>query len=117
MVKPRILVVDDEESIRKTLRMTLEYEGYEVTEASSGSEALEKIEHEPSELVFLDIKMPGMDGLEVLAEVRERTTAPQAGDDLAFSPPIAVPPPFFGERGVILGCRQACLLIAAWNTG
>jgi len=77
MVKPRILVVDDEEPIRKTLRMTLEYEGYEVSEASSGSEALEKIEHEPYELVFLDIKMPGMDGLEVLEELRERTTAPQ----------------------------------------
>jgi two-component system nitrogen regulation response regulator NtrX len=77
MVKPRILVVDDEEPIRKTLRMTLEYEGYEVSEASSGSEALDKIENEPPELVFLDIKMPGMDGLEVLEEVRERTTAPQ----------------------------------------
>ncbi len=77
MVKPRILVVDDEEPIRKTLRMTLEYEGYDVSEASSGSEALEKIDKEPPELVFLDIKMPGMDGLEVLEEVRERTTAPQ----------------------------------------
>ena len=77
MVKPRILVVDDEEPIRKTLRMTLEYEGYEVSEASSGSDALDKIEHEPCELVFLDIKMPGMDGLEVLEELRERTTAPQ----------------------------------------
>ena len=77
MAKPRILVVDDEEPIRKTLRMTLEYEGYEVIEASSGSDALDKIEHDPCELVFLDIKMPGMDGLEVLEELRERTTAPQ----------------------------------------
>jgi two-component system nitrogen regulation response regulator NtrX len=77
MAKPRILVVDDEEPIRKTLRMTLEYEGYEVTDASSGSEALEKIDRDPCELVFLDIKMPGMDGLEVLQEIRERTTAPQ----------------------------------------
>jgi len=77
MVEPRILVVDDEESIRKTLRMALEYEGYTVTEASSGADALERIEREPSDLVFLDIKMPGMDGLEVLGEIRERTTAPQ----------------------------------------
>jgi two-component system nitrogen regulation response regulator NtrX len=77
MVKPRILVVDDEEPIRKTLRMTLEYEGYEVSEASSGSEALEKIDNEPPELLFLDIKMPGMDGLEVLEEIRARTTASQ----------------------------------------
>ena len=77
MVKPRILVVDDEDSIRKTLRMTLEYEGYDVIEASSGSEALQKIDNEPSDLMFLDIKMPGMDGLEVLEELNERNTAPQ----------------------------------------
>jgi len=77
MVKPRILVVDDEEPIRKALRMTLEYEGYEVSEASSGNEALDRIEDDLPDLVFLDIKMPGMDGLEVLGEVRERTTAPQ----------------------------------------
>ncbi len=77
MVKPRILVVDDEEPIRKTLRMTLEYEGYDVSEGSSGAEALDKIENEPYDLVFLDIKMPGMDGFEVLGELRERTTAPQ----------------------------------------
>ncbi len=77
MVKSRILVVDDEEPIRKALRMALEYEGYEVSEASSGNEALEAIETEPPDLVFLDIKMPGMDGLEVLGEVREQTTAPQ----------------------------------------
>ena len=77
MVKPRILVVDDEEPIRKTLRMTLEYEGYDVSEGSSGAEALDKIENERYDLVFLDIKMPGMDGFEVLRELRERTTAPQ----------------------------------------
>ncbi|TDI41027.1 MAG: sigma-54-dependent Fis family transcriptional regulator [Acidobacteria bacterium] len=77
MVKPRILVVDDEEPIRKMLRMTLEYEGYDVSEGSSGAEALDKIENEPYDLVFLDIKMPGMDGFEVLGELRERTTAPQ----------------------------------------
>ena len=59
MVKPRILVVDDEEPIRKTLRMTLEYEGYDVSEGSSGAEALDKIENERYDLVFLDIKMPG----------------------------------------------------------
>jgi two-component system nitrogen regulation response regulator NtrX len=77
MVKPRVLVVDDEEPIRKALRMTLEYEGYEVSEASSGIEALTTIERDPADLVFLDIKMPGMDGLEVLEELRERTAVPQ----------------------------------------
>jgi two-component system, NtrC family, nitrogen regulation response regulator NtrX len=77
MVKSRILVVDDEEPIRKTLRMTLEYEGYEVVEASSGAEALVLIEKEPTDLVFLDIKMPGMDGLEVLEKLTERAAGPQ----------------------------------------
>ncbi|MGH9318462.1 MAG: sigma-54-dependent transcriptional regulator, partial [Vicinamibacteria bacterium] len=76
MLKPRILVVDDEEPIRKTLRMTLEYEGYEVSEASSGQEALALIEREPSDLMFLDIKMPGMDGLEVLEKLSEKPSAP-----------------------------------------
>jgi two-component system nitrogen regulation response regulator NtrX len=76
MLKPRILVVDDEEPIRKTLRMALEYEGYEVSEASSGQEALALIEREPADLVFLDIKMAGMDGLEVLEKISERPSAP-----------------------------------------
>lgn len=77
MVKSRILVVDDEEPIRKTLRMALEYEGYEVSEASSGTEALALLEKEPTDLVFLDIKMPGMDGLEVLEKMTERAAGPQ----------------------------------------
>jgi two-component system nitrogen regulation response regulator NtrX len=76
MSKARILVVDDEEGIRKTLRMTLEYEGYEVAEAASGLEALARLDRDPAELVFLDIKMPGMDGLEVLARMMERTNPP-----------------------------------------
>ncbi len=76
MLKPRILVVDDEEPIRKTLRMALEYEGYDVSEASSGQEALAFTEREPADLVFLDIKMPGMDGLEVLGKLHERPSAP-----------------------------------------
>jgi len=62
-------VVDDEESIRKTMRMTLEYEGFEVLEAASGVEGIQAVETEEPDLVFLDIKMPGMDGLEVLDEL------------------------------------------------
>ncbi len=76
MLKPRILVVDDEEPIRKTLRMALEYEGFDVFEASSGQEALALLEREPADLVFLDIKMPGMDGLEVLEKIAEKPGAP-----------------------------------------
>jgi len=65
-MKSRILVVDDEAEIRKSLRMILEYEGYDVVEASSGAEGLALAERDAPDLVFLDVKMPGMDGLEVL---------------------------------------------------
>ena len=69
-MKPRILVVDDEAAIRDSLKMILEYEGYDVTQAASGEEGVKLIEREAPDLVFLDIKMPGMDGLEVLHKLR-----------------------------------------------
>jgi len=69
-VKPRILVIDDELAIRDSLKMVLEYEGYEVMQAATGEEGVKLIEREAPDLVFLDIKMPGMDGLEVLHKLR-----------------------------------------------
>ena len=72
-MKPRILVIDDEPAIRDTMRMTLEYEGYECLTASSGTEGLVTIERESPDLVFLDIKMPGLDGLETLGRIRATT--------------------------------------------
>ncbi len=76
-MRPRILVVDDEESIRKTMRMTLEYEGFEVTEAPSGVEAIKAVAQDPPDLIFLDIKMPGIDGLEVLEQLKEKSPSTQ----------------------------------------
>ncbi len=76
-MKARILVVDDEEPIRKTMRMTLEYEGFEVTEAPSGVEAIKAVEQDPPDLIFLDIKMPGIDGLEVLEQLKEKSPSTQ----------------------------------------
>src|SRR5215210_661135 len=66
MAKSRILVIDDEGAIRDSLKMTLEYEGYEFIGASTGQEGLALAEREAPDLVLLDVKMPGMDGLEVL---------------------------------------------------
>ncbi|MEX2456607.1 MAG: sigma-54 dependent transcriptional regulator [Balneolaceae bacterium] len=73
--KPVILVTDDEKSIRNTLRDILEFEGYEIVEAESGAEALEVISNTQVDLMILDIKMKGMDGIEVLEQSKE--TNPQ----------------------------------------
>src|SRR5947207_9525338 len=70
MPKSRILVIDDEAGIRDSLRMTLEYDGYEFIGASTGQEGLAIAEREAPDLVLLDVKMPGMDGLEVLDRLR-----------------------------------------------
>src|SRR6187551_89161 len=69
-MKSRILVIDDEAEIRRSVRMILEYEGYDVLEASSGPEGIALVEKEAPDLVFLDVKMPGMDGLEALQRIR-----------------------------------------------
>src|SRR5207247_5740759 len=70
MPKSRILVIDDEAAIRGSLRMTLEYEAYEFVGAATGQEGLALAEREGPDLVLLDVKMPGMDGLEVLERLR-----------------------------------------------
>ncbi|MEL6534087.1 MAG: sigma-54 dependent transcriptional regulator [Bacteroidota bacterium] len=62
----KILIVDDEQSIRSTLKEILEYESYEVDQAKDGAEGLEKIQKGEYDAVLCDIKMPKMDGMEVL---------------------------------------------------
>jgi two-component system nitrogen regulation response regulator NtrX len=69
-MKPRILVVDDEAAIRESLRMILEYEGYGFVGAASGQEGIGLVQRDRPDLVLLDIKMPGMDGMEVLRKLR-----------------------------------------------
>jgi two-component system nitrogen regulation response regulator NtrX len=75
MPKSRILVIDDEAAIRESLKMTLEYEGYEFIGAATGQEGLTLAEREAPDLVLLDVKMPGMDGLEVLDRLRNMNDA------------------------------------------
>ncbi len=75
MPKSRILVIDDEGAIRDSLRMTLEYEGYEFLGAATGQEGLALAEREAPDLVLLDVKMPGMDGIEVLERLRNMNEA------------------------------------------
>jgi two-component system, NtrC family, nitrogen regulation response regulator NtrX len=67
----RILIIDDEKSIRNTLREILEYESYQVDEAANGEEGLQKIENEEYDAVLCDIKMPKMDGMTVLSKAKE----------------------------------------------
>jgi len=67
----RVLIVDDEKNIRMTLRMALEPLGLETDAAVNGEEALQKLQANGFELILLDLKMPGMDGMEVLHAVRD----------------------------------------------
>jgi two-component system nitrogen regulation response regulator NtrX len=67
-----VLVVDDEAAIRDSLHMILDYEGYRVEEAANGSQALTRVTERPPDAILLDIKMPEMDGLELLKALRER---------------------------------------------
>ena len=68
----KIMVVDDEENIRFLYKEELEDEGFAVELAQNGEEALEKLPDFKPDLITLDIKMPGMNGIEVLKRIREQ---------------------------------------------
>jgi len=69
----KILIIDDEKSIRNTLKEVLVYEKYEVHEAADGAEGLKLAEKEKFDIILCDIKMPKMDGMEVLEKVQEKS--------------------------------------------
>jgi two-component system nitrogen regulation response regulator NtrX len=71
----RVLVVDDETAIREAIRMTLEYEGYRIDEARSGQEGIDKATKVPYDAILLDIKMPVLDGIEVLENLKQQKVA------------------------------------------
>ena len=69
--QPQILITDDEKSIRNILRDILEYESYKVEEAENGVDAVKTVSEKEIDLVILDIKMKGMDGIETLEKIKE----------------------------------------------
>ncbi len=72
MVKMRIMLVDDEERFLQTTQKLLAKNGIEALTASSGRECLEKLDQELVHVVILDVKMPGMDGVETLKKIKQR---------------------------------------------
>ncbi len=72
----RILVVDDEASVREVLGQYLEHEGYAVYQAADGAEALTLAQASPPDLVILDLMLPGIDGLDVCRRLRARSAVP-----------------------------------------
>lgn len=68
----RILIVEDERNVRLTYRAALETEGFDVTEADSGAAAVEKLAQANFDVAVLDLRMPGMDGLELLEVMRDK---------------------------------------------
>ena len=66
----RILIVDDEKNIRRTLRMVLASEGHEISEAGSAEDGLKELERTPADVVILDVNLPGLDGIGMLREIK-----------------------------------------------
>ena len=67
---PRILVVDDSPTEQNMIRQPLEASGYQVITASGGEEGIDRMEHEPFDLVVLDVVMPGKNGFQICRQVR-----------------------------------------------
>lgn len=71
MAKKKILIVDDQVGIRILLEEVFTVEGYETYQAATGKNALQILRHKKPDLVLLDMKIPGMDGLEILRHIKE----------------------------------------------
>ena len=75
-MKTRILAVEDDERIRTAVKLALEDEGWDVTEAATGEDALLDFQREPADVVLIDIMLPGMDGFEVCRSIRRSSDVP-----------------------------------------
>ena len=72
----RVLFIEDDDVIRMALRMNLEDDGYDVVEAASGELGLEKFAESGFDVVLVDLRLPGMHGLEVCRRIRQRSVVP-----------------------------------------
>ena len=81
MEKAKILIAEDEKTQRDLLEGFLKKEGFSVEAAANGREAIQKLEGDFFDIVFLDYKMPELDGLQTLREIRRRYPGPSGGDD------------------------------------
>ena len=72
----RILVVEDDERIRSSMRLALEGEGYEVRDAASGEEGLDLFAEAPTDVALIDLMLPGMDGFECCRALRRSSAVP-----------------------------------------
>lgn len=70
MAEPKILIVDDQKGIRLLLTEVFRHEGYETFQVSDGKQAIDIVRTENPELVLLDMKIPGMDGLDILKRIK-----------------------------------------------
>lgn len=70
-MEKKILIIDDEKLVRESLKRLLQKEGYDVTIATSGSEALEKVKNNNFDLIVSDVRMPGLDGIETIRQIRK----------------------------------------------
>ena len=78
--RPRVLVVDDDHAVRESLRRSLEFNGYDVTLAGDGAEALARIGNASPDVVIMDVMMPRLDGIETTKALRK------AGNDVPNGP-------------------------------
>jgi response regulator RpfG family c-di-GMP phosphodiesterase len=106
---PTLLIVDDEERILSALRRTLHAEGYEILTCESAHDALEILDERPVDMIISDQRMPGMNGLQFLAEARER--CPHAARMLITGWISEIPTQTLQELGII------ALINKPWDDG
>jgi len=100
-MRRRVLVADDFEDTRKLTRFILEKNGFEVTEATDGYDAVRKAVDDPPDIILMDIAMPVMDGIQATQAIRKH-------DDLSQIPILAVTAygDFYSERARDAGCND-----------